>query len=153
MSVLVVPDVKNLVIEYLASRSELKALVGNRVATRLLGRQPLPCVTVVRIAGSAMADVHWGMGVLIQVDAWADVSREDEAWLIASTAQGCMADPNMQGVHSRGVVTGVRMESDLRDAPAAVVQHFAASGGSRARAQQTDVRPRVSFDARVYVHP
>lgn len=101
-------DIEKLVSAFLRGRSEVTALVSDRVYTELPQKPTFPAVRVFRWGGAPVMSrpLHLDSASL-QFDVWGGPKRT--AWLIAETIRSVMHD--LPGPHADGVVSGVRFGS------------------------------------------
>lgn len=102
-------DAQALVSQYLRSRSEVTALVGQRVVSHLAADQVYPALRVVRVAGAPVYSVPLFFDeAWFQVDAFGGTTAQ--AWTLAATAQAVLTELPSYST-ALGQVTGVRFGS------------------------------------------
>lgn len=135
MTVTLSPNVEALVSAFLRSRSEMTALIAQRVYTALPADVVYPAVRVTQLDDIPVTTrpLHL-VSALVQVEAWG--GSKSEAWNAAATARALL-DELVEGVHTQGVVTGTRVGS-LRDEPDITF---------------TPAKPRWLFTCELFCHP
>lgn len=131
MAVRLLPDVEALLVAYLKAASAVTAIVGTRVSTEL--DDGFPRVNLTLVTGREIVATHLDEQQ-VQVDAYAN--DKATANLLARTVRAVLLAA--AGVHSRGVVTGVRTITPPRWTPDDSV---------------TPPRPRYLFEVGVTLHP
>lgn len=135
MTVVLLPEVEGLVRTFLEGRTEMVALVGSRVYTALPKDVVFPAVRVTQFDDIKITQRPlWVVRSSMQVEAWGGTKAQ--AFTAAATAQACLAD-GLEGVHVRGVVTGVTFGA-MRDLPDVAY---------------SPAKPRWLFTAYVTSHP
>lgn len=127
-------DAQAIVSQYLRSRSEITALVGQRVYSHIPGNDVVyPLLRVLRIGGAPVqSDLLFFDAPLFQIDAFGGSAAQ--AWTLAATAQAVLTELPSYDT-ALGQVTAVRF-------------------GFFAEQDDTDYtppKPRWRFDAFVYV--
>lgn len=135
MPVTLLPQLEALVSTFLQTDADMVPLINGRCWTILPDIKEYPIMRV-----RQFDDIHitqrplWLVTAVLQIEAWADTDYA--AWEAASTAMGVLA-ARLEGVHSRGVVTGVRF-GGMRNAP---------------DPEFKKAKPRRIFTAQVTGHP
>lgn len=139
MTVWLLPDVEQLLVQYTLDQPEVSALVDQRVYTELPAAKTFPAVRISRYSGApAIGRPLWLDAALVQVDCWGGPKRL--AWQIAETIRAVWAD-GLVGTHPEGVVSSVDF-GEFRDAPDDTEPPAAGKA-----------RPRFLFTATVRCHP
>lgn len=115
VTVTLLPNMEGLVNAFLAANSDIKALVGDpaRVVTVVPKNPSFPLIRTTQFDDVKVTQRPLWVGTFsLQFDCWAD--NEYDAWRTAATAQAVLA--GIEGVHSRGVVNGIRF-GGLRNLP------------------------------------
>jgi hypothetical protein len=132
-------DAVQLVIAYLAGRSDVQTVLGNpaRIGTKLNDSPVFPCIVIIRVGGS-WDDIHHLDSADLQIEAWADQGKGQEkvAEVAAATIRACFARDQIPGVHTLGVVTGS-------------VERY----GPTWSWDPPTGRPRYVFGVRLFIHP
>jgi hypothetical protein len=135
MAVVLLPNVEGLVSTFLQDDPDQQLVTGDRCYTALPKDKTYPLLRVTQIDDQKVTQRPlWVVTTLLQVEAWGD--NQWDAWRAAATAQSVLA-ARLEGVHSRGVVTGVRF-SGLRNVP---------------DPDFTPAKPRRIFTCQVTAHP
>lgn len=112
MTVTLLPDAQAIVSQYLRSRSEITALVDQRVVSHLARdpeSQTYPVLRVVRIAGAPVYSVPLFLDeAWFQIDAFGGTTAQ--AWTLAATAQAVLTELPSYNT-ALGQITGVRFGS------------------------------------------
>lgn len=134
MALRLLVDAERLVRDYLAAQADLSALVQGRVYVGVIPPQPTwPLVRLWRVGGAPRWP-QWLDPARIQIEAWADLAQYEQARTVARTAQAALQ--LLKGHQTLGTVTGVDQVTGLQNLP-----------------DPDSARPRVMFDAVVYIHP
>lgn len=133
MAVELLADSQAIVSQFLRSRSEITALVGQRVVSHLSADQTYPALRVLRIAGSPVYSVPFFFDeAWFQIDAFGGSTAQ--AWTLAATAQAVLTELPSYST-ALGQVTGVRFGSFANQDD----ENF------------SPPKPRWRFDVRVFV--
>lgn len=105
MTVVVLPDIEQLVSEFLRAQAEVTALVGQRVYTAVPNEPTFPLLLLKRIAGSPVLSRPRVIDApVVQLDAYGGTKKQ--AHTLIQTACAVVAE-RIEGVHATGVVAGV----------------------------------------------
>ena len=135
MSVVVLPDIEKLVIDWaLATPQVAGQFGGTRIYSALPENPAVPAARVVRFGGFPPQRLHWLDQASMQIDVWG--GPKATARLAAATFAACLSN-SLVGPHPLGVVTAVecagpRWEPDVSYTPA---------------------RPRYVVQASIWFHP
>ncbi len=135
MSIALLPNVEALVSAFLRGRSEITALIDDRVYTVLPKGVVFPTLRLAQYDDALVTQRPlWVATSFLQLDAFGGTKAD--AYTLAATARAVMA-AYLPGTHAGGVVTDVRF-SGMRDEP---------------DADYEPAKPRWLFTAEITVHP
>lgn len=114
MSVTLLPNIEALVSTFLQDDTDMVAVIDGRCYTVIPDDKTFPLVRVTQFDDIKVTQhPQWVVTSILQIEAWGDTQWD--AWRTAATAQAVLA-ARLEGVHSRGVVTGVRF-GGMRNVP------------------------------------
>lgn len=141
MTLVLLPDVEQIVSAFLRAQPEVVALVADRVFTDLPADKTYPLVRVVRVAGAPSPRwPAWRDEADLQFDCWGGTKRQ--ALVLARTVEAALVQRAPNHVHAGGGVVVDARTSSLAWAPD---PDAAATSGS--------ARPRYVLTVSIATHP
>jgi hypothetical protein len=135
MTVTILPNVESLVSVFLAADPDMAAITGNRWYTDIPTAKTYPLGRVTLAADTKVTQRPlWLVTAVLQIETWG--GSQWDATIAALTAQAVLAE-RLEGIHERGIVTGVRF-GPMRNVP---------------DTEFTPAKPRRIFTAQVTAHP